>query len=181
MFLHPSLCSQEGCVCPIACWDTQPPAADTPLRKHPHRQTPPGQTHPLGRHPTRRTPPPADSNTTGYGQQAGGTHPTGMHTCFKVYLRNIAMLPFFYSEKLTPGGIRNQLNNGSVHNVNRYGMAWVCNWDRQLKLMHLTNETIYKYRWILDITTSNSAKLNTRYNKAMILKERKKKRKIDKF
>ena len=37
---------------------------------HIPRQTPPG------RHP----PPPSD--TTEYGQQAGGTHPTGMHTCF---------------------------------------------------------------------------------------------------
>ena len=44
----------------------------------PRGQTPPEQTLPradtlLGRHH------PADS--TGYGQQAGGMHPTGMHTC----------------------------------------------------------------------------------------------------
>ena len=26
------------------------------------------------------------SDTTGYGQQAGGTHPTGMHTCFRFCL-----------------------------------------------------------------------------------------------
>ena len=25
-----------------------------------------------------------DSHTTGYGQQAGGTHPTGMHSCFNL-------------------------------------------------------------------------------------------------
>ena len=35
------------------------------------RQTPPG--------PEADTLPPAD--TTEYGQQAGGTHPTGMHSC----------------------------------------------------------------------------------------------------
>ena len=30
--------------------------------------------------PGRHTPP---ADTTGYGQQAGGTHPTGMHSCDK--------------------------------------------------------------------------------------------------
>ena len=37
-----------------------------------------GQTPPLCRAPQADTPPGKD--TTGYGQQAGGTHPTGMHT-----------------------------------------------------------------------------------------------------
>ena len=56
MFLHLYVILFTGRgVCPVACWDTHPP-----------RQTPPG------RHPR---------DTTGYGQQAGGTHPTGMHTC----------------------------------------------------------------------------------------------------
>ena len=32
-----------------------------------------------GLHPGTGRPPPRD--TTGYGQQAGGTHPTGMHSC----------------------------------------------------------------------------------------------------
>ena len=52
---------------------------------------PPGG-HPLGRHPpqedTRKTPqedtrnPPLGAVHAGrYGQQAGGIHPTGMHTC----------------------------------------------------------------------------------------------------
>ena len=50
-------------------------------------QTPPTprQTSSLGRHPPPAQcmlgcTPPAD--TTGYGQQADGTHPTGMHSCF---------------------------------------------------------------------------------------------------
>ena len=45
-----------------------PPQADTNLRRHP----------PPGRHPPRQTPPLSD--TMGYGQQAGGTHPTGMQS-----------------------------------------------------------------------------------------------------
>ena len=48
--------------------DTSPgadtPGADTPGADTPLEETPPGAVH-AGRH----------------GQQAGGTHPTGMHTC----------------------------------------------------------------------------------------------------
>ena len=47
-----------GAACPIACLDTNTPRTDT---------------LPLGIPP---------SNTTAYGQQAGCTHPTGMHTCY---------------------------------------------------------------------------------------------------
>ena len=47
-----SFCSQEGGVCLSACWDT-PPRSSTPRAVHAGR----------------------------YGQQASGTHPTGMHTC----------------------------------------------------------------------------------------------------
>ena len=46
------------------------PLTHTPLDTAPQTYTP--WTPP-------RTPPP---DTIGYGQQAGGTHPTGMHTCF---------------------------------------------------------------------------------------------------
>ena len=53
-------------VCPIACWDTPPlgPEAGTPWE-----QTPPSTVH-AGR----------------YGQQAGGTHHTGMQSCFRLNL-----------------------------------------------------------------------------------------------
>ena len=52
-----------------------------PRQKLPRADTPLGR-HPLGRHPIwADTPQPLD--TTGYGQQADGTHPTGTHTCFK--------------------------------------------------------------------------------------------------
>ena len=43
--------------------------------------TPPGQAHPQAcTHPARYTP---NGPLLGYGQQAGGTHPTGIHFCFQ--------------------------------------------------------------------------------------------------
>ena len=62
------------------------PPADTP-QSRPHldrppeadnlpEQTPPGSRHPQGAVHAGR-----------YGQQAGGTHPTGMHTCFQYMFR----------------------------------------------------------------------------------------------
>ena len=43
------------------------------------RRLPPGlPTGELGRHP------PSAPRYMGYGQQAGGTHPTGMHSCFNI-------------------------------------------------------------------------------------------------
>ena len=103
----------RGGVCPIACWDTPtqdqrqtPPWADTPPgpEADPLGQTPPsqadapGQTPPWvhtppGRHPWADTPPgrhppcadtPPAQCMLGYDQQAGGTHPTGMHSCFPI-------------------------------------------------------------------------------------------------
>ena len=58
----------------------------TPPHRHPQADTP-GQTPPLGRHPLppQQTPPlgrhPPAQCMLGYGQQAGGTHPTGMQSC----------------------------------------------------------------------------------------------------
>ena len=70
--------STQGGVCPIACWDTPPgPEADTPPEQTPprdQRQTPPWD---------QTAPPPPAVHAVRYGQQSGGTHPTGMHTCFK--------------------------------------------------------------------------------------------------
>ena len=81
-------------------WQT-PPGQTTQLWQTPLRQTPfpHGQTHPawentpMGRHssPWADTPspwadPPAQC-MLGYGQQAGGTHPTGMQSClYKIAL-----------------------------------------------------------------------------------------------
>ena len=77
-----------------------------PLGRHTRADTPPGQTHPLGRHtpspwtdtPWADTPPAPQADTLwadtqpgqtppaqcmlGYDQQVGGTHPTGMHSCY---------------------------------------------------------------------------------------------------
>ena len=54
------------------------PWADTPLGRHPVGG-PPGR-HPQADTPTPGRHPPAQCRL-GYGQQAGGTHPTGMHSC----------------------------------------------------------------------------------------------------
>ena len=66
----------------------QTPLGRHPLGKHPLGRHPSLGRQPIVRHPPRRPP----SDTTGYGQQAGGTHPTGMHTCFVLIL---AMFLFF--------------------------------------------------------------------------------------
>ena len=53
--------------------------------RHSPGQTPPGQRHPPGQTPCpvlTGIHPPAQC-MLGYGQQAGGTHPTGMHSCCK--------------------------------------------------------------------------------------------------
>ena len=97
-----SFCSEGGWgVCLSVCWDSRPPTppgtdppgadsppgADTPStppgadnphrRRHPREQTPPRSRHPLG----ADTPRPVHAGR--YGQQAGGTYPTGMHSCCK--------------------------------------------------------------------------------------------------
>ena len=62
VFLHVSVILFTGRgVCLSACWDTILP---------PGPGTPPGADPPEAVHAGR------------YGQQAGGTHPTGMHTCY---------------------------------------------------------------------------------------------------
>ena len=86
-----------------------PHQADTPLagagtpsgQTHiwagtPPWQTPPGRYIPLGRHPPSRHPPcpvhvgihthPPVKCMLGYGQQVGGTHPPGMHSCFCIFI-----------------------------------------------------------------------------------------------
>ena len=59
---------------------TPPPGADTPRvdnplgsRHPPEQTTPPGSRHPPGKHAVR------------YGHNAGGTHPTGMQSCFYTF------------------------------------------------------------------------------------------------
>ena len=46
--------------------------------------TPPGRFTPGGRYTSGRYTPPGAVHAGRYGQQAGGTHPTGMHSCFQI-------------------------------------------------------------------------------------------------
>ena len=55
---------------------SRPLRADTP-QKTPQEQKPPGSSLPRSRHP------PGAVHTGRYGQKAGSTHPTGMHSCSK--------------------------------------------------------------------------------------------------
>ena len=70
MFLHLSVIlltgGGGGGVCPSACWDAPP---------QDQRQTPPHR----GQRQAHTTPGAVHAGR--YGQQAGGTHPTGMHSC----------------------------------------------------------------------------------------------------
>ena len=77
MFLHVSMTLFTGEVsASVLLGYTPPPRAD-----------PPGSRPPRSRHPPEQTPlHPADPSLVAvhagrYGQQTGGTHPTGMHTC----------------------------------------------------------------------------------------------------
>ena len=44
--------------------------------------TPPREGSPWAGTPPGQVPPPGAVHAARYGQQAGGTHPTGMHSCF---------------------------------------------------------------------------------------------------
>ena len=66
MFSQVSVCPRGGsCTSPMA-------RHHTPLGRHPGQTPHPPARHPLGRHPPGQTATAAD-----------GTHPTGMHSCFK--------------------------------------------------------------------------------------------------
>ena len=71
-------CSQEG----VPGQVHPPPSRYTPGQVHPS-----GQVHPPTRkvHPLGQVPPPRAVHAGKYGQQAGGTHPTGMHSCLKLF------------------------------------------------------------------------------------------------
>ena len=116
MFLQASVILSTKGVCLSACWDTPPQEQTPLQEQTPQEQTPPRaetthsrhspleQTPPLGadppweqtpsgadtppcrsRHPLGAGPPPG-KQTPAYGQRAAGTHPTGMHSCFRVRL-----------------------------------------------------------------------------------------------
>ena len=73
-----------------------PPGRYTPLGRYTPRQVhpPPAGAPPSGRYPPLQVDPagtPPQQCMLGYGQQAGGTHPTGMHSCFKLFLRSVIL------------------------------------------------------------------------------------------
>ena len=92
-----------GGVCLSACWDSRPPRS----RRPPPEQTPPCAVH-AGR----------------YAQQAGRTHPTGMHTC----LDNVSF--FTLLQKPCPAiSIFTWLNTGVV-------IYFICNTRKDSSRMH---------------------------------------------
>ena len=64
-------------------WPSTPPLG---------RYTPLGQVHPPGRYTPRAGTPPRAVHAGRYGQQAGGTHPTGMHSCLMMLAKSVAYL-----------------------------------------------------------------------------------------
>ena len=70
-----------------------PPGRYTPWQVHPRAGAPPWQVHPWqvppGRYPPGRY---LRQCMLGYGQQAGGTHPTGMHSCFLFFFGKIGKI-----------------------------------------------------------------------------------------
>ena len=83
-------------------WAGTPPRPGTPLGPG----TPPGTRYPLGSGTPPRTRytlwdqvhspwdqvhPPVAVHAGRYGQQAGGTHPTGMHSCFVIFSEELQL------------------------------------------------------------------------------------------
>ena len=115
MFLHMSvILSTGGRVCPSACWDAHPPGPEAGTPPQDQRQTPP-QTR--GRLPPdqRQNPSPTGAVHAGrYGQQVGGTHPTGMHSCSVWFLSlHLSQFNSFLSSFQKCAGSLNNLDNRS--------------------------------------------------------------------
>ena len=83
--VHPRRYTPQAGIPPV--WYT-PWAGTPPVRLHPLGRYPPGQVHPwAGKPPWTWYPPP--QCMLGYGQQAGGTHPTGMHSWLITIFRTL--------------------------------------------------------------------------------------------
>ena len=74
--------------------------------------------------PPEQTPPPGAVHVSRYGQQAGGTHPTGMHTChtfFKKYFWRTSVLfvrpliPLFWTSDDLCAGFSSQGGSSCLH------------------------------------------------------------------
>ena len=93
-----SFCSQAGCISQHAMGQTPPPRKTDPLPGRNQEDPPSGRPSPPGRNqedpplkedrpPLQEDRPPGAVHAGSYGQQAGGTHPTGMHTCLNIFLQ----------------------------------------------------------------------------------------------
>ena len=91
MLLPPATKLGQGNIFKSVCQEFCPGGAGC-LGRHP-----PGSRHPPRSRPTGKQTPPGAVHAARYGQQAGGTHPTGMHTCFHLQswtvLWNASYLP----------------------------------------------------------------------------------------
>ena len=106
--------SSQGCVCPRGCLPgggrhnprTRSRHAPLPRTRGRHSLGPEADTPLWDQRQTPRPPPPPgpepgtpQSDTTQYGLQAAGTHPTGMHSCYSVWKNQRPMMFYFYSRK----------------------------------------------------------------------------------
>ena len=66
-------------VCLIACWDTPRDHRQAQPSPRGQRQAPPRADNP--------PPPPGTVHAVRYGQQVGGTHPTGMQSCLLKWIK----------------------------------------------------------------------------------------------
>ena len=116
-YVFTGVCLSTGGVCLSACWDTTPPAKETPLpRTPPVKETPPAKETPPQRRPpcqgdplARRTPLGADTPYREMATAVDGTHPTGMHS---FYNRWSVADPGFPEGEPTTG----VMQNWSIHN-----------------------------------------------------------------
>ena len=83
-----------------------PPQAGTPPQTGtlppPGRYIPPRQVHPLDRYTPRAGTPPRAVHAGKYGQQVGGTHPTGMHSCSRIYSIQYKPIKVYFLLSQTP-------------------------------------------------------------------------------
>ena len=73
--------------------DPPPPEQTSPGADIPPSRQPPGADTPQSRHPPSRPP---TEHAGRYGQRAGGTHPTGMQSCFVQSLLNYNLIFGFH-------------------------------------------------------------------------------------
>ena len=102
--LHVSVILFTGGVCPSACWDTPQTRGRHPEADNPQADTPWVDTLRVDTHPGQ-TLAPCVVHAGRCGQQAGGTHPIGMNSCYVL------------NNKSAPGPPIIIWNTGVIHTV----------------------------------------------------------------